>query len=848
MIAARTLSVVVLLAASSILTAAPQVGIANGPVTDFGAFAERERTCDLLHLRVELDLDIPNEKFRGTAALRLTALRTVVESVELDAVDMQIQQVSVFGNRAKHEHRAGKLRVELPKAMKAGESFEVVVEYAGEKPSRGLYFVHADPDDPSRVDQAWTQGQEEDNRCWTPLYDSPNERASWEISLAVDSGFTAVSNGVLTSTKDLGNGRKRFHWKMEQPNAPYLMAFAVGPWEKYGDKLRDIPVDYYVAKGVGEERARRSFGDTPDILAFFEKITRTEYPWPQYAQVAVTDFVAGGMENVSCTIQSDRTLHDAAEHLERSSRSLVAHEAAHQWFGDLVTCRTWKDLWLNEGFATYYEALHSEHVFGVDEFRMEMRGNQLSWQRSEGDNPRPMVADFYSRVDDRANHFVYVKGSSVLHMLRFVLGDEAYERSIAHYLAKHRMGLVESHDLEIAIAEATGLRLEWFFEQWVKLAGWPKFEVTFEWNDEHDQASLIVKQTQKAEGLVPVFRTPVDLEFVVDGRSEMRRVFLSEREHRFEFAFAQRPTRVRFDKGGWIAKELKFEKSLEEWVDIATNDDDVIGRMEATLALKDFSDPRATEALVLRLRAPEEHRDVKRAAADALAARGGEAATSALLAALEDGDARVRREVAGFTAKLPKHEGIAARLRILVRTDPAYGPRTNALETLSKWKDPEVASLAKELLGTPSEDGRLALAGADAVFDVDPAAARSWWLATAATGVPLELRSGALRALGRAKLEGDDRRAGLDLALVTLEKAKSSGLRRAAIDALSGIGAEEALAPLDALASTTGSERMKRQAENAAKSIREKLAKENENAKLRRELEELKARVERVEK
>jgi aminopeptidase N len=825
--------------------AAPQVGIEKGPIPDFGASAERERAFDLEHLRIELDLDIPNERFKGVVAEKLIPLRAALESVELDAVDMRIDNVTVSGGKCRYEHGGGKLRIDLPRIFKVGESVEVVIEYSGENPKRGLYFVHADPSDPSRVDQAWTQGQAEDNRCWVPIYDSPNERTSFEITLTVDAPLDAVSNGVLVSTKDVGNGRRRFHWKMEQPNAPYLMAFAVGPWEKYSDRLRDIPVDYYVAKGVGEERARRSFGDTPAMLEFFEKITSTPYPWPQYAQVAVTDFVAGGMENVSCTIQSDRTLHDAAEHLERDSRGLVAHEAAHQWFGDLVTCRTWKDLWLNEGFATYYEALHAEHVYGADEFRMEMRGNQLSWQRSEGTTPRPMVADFYSRVDERANHFVYVKGSSVLHMLRFVLGDDAYQRSIAHYLTKHRMGLVESHDLEIAIAEATGKRLEWFFEQWVKLAGWPKFEVKWEWDDEHKQGGLVVKQTQEVKGLVPLFRTPVDVEFVVDGRSDVRRIFISETEQRFDFKLSHRPTRVRFDKGGWIAKELKFEKSLEEWIDIASNDDDVIGRMEAVIALKEMKDAAATACLAARLAAPKEHREVKRAAAEALAERGGDVARAALIAGLDDADARVRREAARFLAKLKPDADAAAKLRTVVASDPAYGPRENALGTLREWKDGEVAALAKTLLQTPSEDGRLALAGVDALLEVDRASAIPYLMETAAKGVPIELRHGALRALGRAKLEGEARTAAIDLALATLESG-SSRTQRAAIDALSALGAEAALPKLDALAKDSASDRLKQQAEGAAKSIRDKLAKESEAAKLRREVDELKARLDKV--
>ncbi len=821
-----------------------QVGIVNEPSPDFGKTAEWERACDLQHVAVDLDLDIEKETFKGIVAEKMSPLREGVEEIELDADGMRITKVEIHGQPVRYDHKQGKLRISLPKIYRVGESFEVTIEYEGDHPPKGLFFVHADPSDEKKTNQAWTQGEDEDNHYWVPIWDHPNDRTSWEISLTVDPSLTAVSNGVLLDTKDV-NGKKRFHWKMEQPNVTYLMAFAVGPWEHYTDSLHGILVDYYVNKGVGEETCRRSFGETPEILAFFEKETGVEYPWPKYSQVAVEDFVVGGMENVSCTLQTDRTLHDATQHLETESRSLVAHEAAHQWFGDLQTCRTWKDLWLNEGFAQYYEALYMEYKLGQDEFRLEMRGNQSNYQRSEGDKPRPMVADFFSRSDDQWNHFVYVKGASVLHMLRFVLGDDGYRRSISHYLKTHRDGLVDSHDLQIAIADATGKNLEWFFEQWVYLCGWPKFEVTFDYDAEHKSGALSVKQTQKTGPLVPVFRTPVDVEFVVDGHSEIHRIFISEREQRFDFALSKRPSRVRFDKGGWICKELKFDKSVDELVDIALNDDDAVGRIEAVIALQDSKDPKA-EACLVKVLASKDHRSIKNEAIAGLAKKKSDNARAALLAALDDADARVRREAASRLGEFPADAATNERLRKVVASDPAYNPRGNALRSLAKLKDKSAFPLAEQLLGTPSAGGTLASAGLDAMIQLDPSKAAARTLELAANGMPVELRQDAIRALGRLKLEGEDRKKAIDIAMAAFDQ-KSGRMKRAAIDAFSGLGATEALEKLDALVASSSSEFQKRGAENAAKAIREKAGKDDGSSKLKKEIEELKARLEKLE-
>lgn len=826
-----------------------QVGIVGGPDPDFGAAAERERSFDLQHLVIDLTLDIPAEKFSGRVNQKLVPMRRDLREIEVDADGYTVQRCTIDGKDARFSTQDGKLMVGLDVVRNVGQAIDLMVEYAGEHPKRGLYFIHPDPDDPSKTNQAWTQGQEEDNHAWVPLYDNPNERTSWEVKLTVEETLTAVSNGVLVATTSPSAGKKTFHYKMEQPNSTYLIAFAVGPWEHYVDKLRDIPVEYFVNAGVGEATCRRSFGETPEILAFFERVTGVQYPWPKYAQVAVTDFVAGGMENVSCTLQSDSTLHDAAAHLERDSRGLVAHEAAHQWFGDLVTCRSWKDLWLNEGFATYYEALFTEEKEGVDAFRLEMRGNQESYKRSEGDKPRPMVADFYSRVDDRANHYVYVKGSSVLHMLRFILGDEAYNRSIKNYLEKHRMGLVESRDLQVAISETTGKSLEWFFEQWVYLGGYPKFEVSFDYDAENGQGSLKVKQTQKAEGIVPVFRTPVDIELVVGGKSEIHRIFISEREQSFQFKTPSRPERVRFDKGGYIIKDLKFEKSVEEWVDIALNDDDVIGRLEATMALAaHVEDPRVEKCLADVL-ASKDQRQVKTEAARALAKRkSSPVAQQALLAALKDSDARVRREIVPLVVDLELADQASwlTALRAIAKEDPAYGPRGNALRALGKLKDAEAFALAEAALTTKSDRGELARAGLDAMLAIDKGKAKPRVMEIAKTGVPTELKQSALRALGSLGLEGEERTAAIALLLTGLE-AKTSRARSAAIEGLERIGATESIEKLEALAKESTSEFGRNRLENAIKSLREKSAKGGSEDPLKAKVEALEKRVKELE-
>lgn len=833
----RLAPLVVSLALAFAPSAAGQ-GFADAPNPDFGSSAEREREYDLEHAVIDVTLDLQARTIDGKVTHRLRTL-SARDELSLDSEGLTIGYASVGGEKVPFRQDGRFLRLALPDAVPAGTTLSVEVGFQG-SPSVGLYWVGPEAGYPDKPYQCWTQGQDEDNHYWVPIYDDPNDKATWETFLTVREGLTAVSNGVFVSSDSRRAGWKTFHHHMRKPNSTYLIAFAVGPWERYADTWRNKQVEYFVSKGCGEERARRSFGETPQMLEVFSEKFGVEYPWTKYAQVAVAQFVVGGMENVSCTLQTDRTLHDATAALERDSVGLVSHEAAHQWFGDLVTCRTWADLWLNEGFATYCEAIYLEETRGVDDLRLDMWGNQRGWMRRDGDSPRSMVVDFFSRPDGRRSNNVYTKGSSVLHMLRFVLGDDAFFASVEHYLEKHRYGSVTTHDFQVAIADVTGRNLEWFFEQWVRLAGHPVFQVSFDYDSGTRQGTMKVAQTQKTGGLVPVFRTPVDVEFVVNGEPDVRRIFVTEKEQAFSFALDGRPSRVRFDKGGWISKELEFERPTSQWIEMAEEDDDAVGRLQAVIALAEIDDPRATAALGRVLLSKDHHR-IRTEAASALGERKGPEARKALLTALEDREARVRKRAVQALGAFEGDEDVHQRLIEVLASDEAYGPRAAAVGALARSKAERAFEAAELGLIIPSERDEISSAALGAMITADPTRAAPYVVSAATYGGVIDLRQSALRSFRRVtkELEGEEYERAVDTALGGLKDLWSRPRSRA-ISALSALNAREALDELDHLAKHDPNRRVRAAATRAAQSIRE--------SKKPDPVEALKRRLERLEK
>jgi len=408
------------------------------------------------HLLLELWFDWKERKVFGTATHTLKAINDGLERIVLDAVDMKIKDVVSNKRRLRFEYDGRFVTIALPKRLKEDGEVTLAISYEA-SPRNGLFFVVPDKKYPKKPYQIWSQGEMEDNRHWFPAYDYPNARVTSEAVLHVDERYTALSNGGLIDVKHDKKARtKTFHWKQAIPHVNYLISIAIGEFDMKEEDCDGVPLQYYVPKGEGSS-IPFSFRCTPSVMRFFNKVIGVKFPYEKYAQVVVDEFTFGGMENTTLTLLFRATVHDENALPDLRVDSLIAHEMAHQWFGDLLTMKSWAHLWLNEGFATYFQPLWYEHEYGKEEFQYAMRGHALMYFSEASERyTRPIVTTKYSEPEDMFDGHSYQKGACVLHMMRYVLGDEQFFKSLRHYVKSHSQGAVETTDLKESIEEATG--------------------------------------------------------------------------------------------------------------------------------------------------------------------------------------------------------------------------------------------------------------------------------------------------------------------------------------------------------------------------------------------------------
>ncbi|MBI3819380.1 MAG: HEAT repeat domain-containing protein [Planctomycetes bacterium] len=810
----------------------PASAPATLPAIDSGAAAWVDRVYDLKHLDFDLWFDLEKRTVRGTVAQTLAPICNGVKELPFDAEEMRILRATVDGGEVSLRTTDKKVYLQLREPAKAGADLKVTLQYEA-WPTTGLHWGAPEPGYESKWYQCYSQGEGEDNHHWIPLHDYPNDRATWDCTLHVANGYVAVANGAASPPVDDPGGKTRaFHYSLEQPNVTYLISVAIGPWERFEDRWNDVAVEYYVARGVGEERARRSFGKTPAMIDFFSSWTGVPYPYVKYSQTAVEEFVVGGMENVSATTQTDTTLHDARSHLERDSDGLVAHELVHQWWGDLLTCNGWRHLWLNEGFATYFTALWFEHEKGLDGYRLYMDGQRSGFLAADPvDAPRPMVTSPWARRGDGANAHVYTKGSSVLHMLRFVVGDELFQKSLSAYAKKHALQLVETRDLERVVADVTGRGLEWFWQEWVYMQGAPALEISQSYDSEKKMSEIVVKQTQKISATTPIFKMPVDVLLgYADGRTDLRRVWIDAAENKFNFSVPERPAFINFDEGSWLTARVTFEKPVAELAAQAELDPDVVARRRACqqigtkLASADEATaPLAVAALVKKLKS-KDHYEVAAAAAAALKNKDSKESREALTAALKATEPSVRRSAADSLGGIVKDKDITIceELKRVAVSDRAYGVQSAATRALTTILGAESFDFAKEMTQFASERDAVRIAALDCLQQLDPARALPALLEAAKAGNSYELRSSVLSTLSSlqrdekrgAKLTAADRES---ILAATREAAKSNyyRLRTSAIAWLGRFDVSSTGADLDRIIKEARDARDKRAAEGA---------------------------------
>ena len=755
------------------------------------------RDYHLQNVRVSLHFDLEQRKVMGEVTHTLSTLRDGLTYLDFDCAEITVSSARVNGKDAAFDLRDDKLRVRLAQPAKSGEKFEVELKYEG-KPTSGLYFILPDKDDPDRAKEIWTQGEAEDTHHYIPIYDYPNDRTTSEMILTVPGDWLTVSNGRLLSVQDAPNGQKTWTWRQSLPISTYLISFVAGEYKEKKDTWHNIPVTYNVPRGM-DDTIDPTFRHTKEMLDFFSDRFGVPYPWDQYAQTAVHDFVASGMENVSATTLAARDIVHAELASERpeAADGLISHEMTHQWFGDLVTCKDWTNTWLNEGFATFGATLWEEHYYGVDASGYRYWREQNTWMQSRELYPIPIVTrDINDSVEYVGN--VYDKAGWVIHMLREQLGDEPFFRALKHYLEANRLQNVVSADLAKAVEESSGTNVDQFFDQWIYGAGAPRFVVRSAYDDAGMKVSLSVKQTQKVEGHVGLFRVPIEVSIATSSGEKLFPIEVSKADETFSFPVDGPPLMVLFDKGDKILKSVDFQKSPEDWIRQLRTAPDVPDRADAAFALGNLRENEAAANALGDAALHDKFWGVREEALRALGRMNSSPARKQVLAALSNDQPWVRAVAVEQMGKYHGDEEIAKRLQNIYKDDKAYSVRSAALQSLALDKAPNAEPILEKALTISSPDDVLRHAALRAMGSLGDSSVVSALLEWSSPGKASALRGIAIGSLGRVDLKNHD----ITARLISYLNESSFDIRYASIFALGHRGDPTAIEPLEALLKT----------------------------------------------
>ncbi|GAX43268.1 peptidase M1 membrane alanine aminopeptidase [Tolypothrix sp. NIES-4075] len=867
-----------------------------------------DRPGQVEHIYLDLSLDIPNQSYHGTCRIRLLPIRNGVDRLTLDAVNLNIKSVEVNEVSSKFDCDGEQLFIQLPQPTQVGVKLLMAIAYSVEKPQRGIYFIQPDKHYPDKPIQVWTQGEDEDSRFWFPCFDYPGQLSSSEIKVRVPKQFVAISNGELIDTTEDGDD-KIYHWLQQQVHPTYLMTLAVGNFAAIRDEWQGKPVTYYVEKGR-ESDAKRSMGKTPRMIEFLSEKYGYPYAFPNYDQVCVDDFIFGGMENTSTTLLTDRCLLDERAALDnRNSESLVVHELAHQWFGDLVVIKHWSHAWVKEGMASYSEVMWTEHEYGDQEaayYRLLEARSYLAEDASR--YRRPMVTHVYREAIELYDRHIYEKGSCVYHMIRAELGEELFWQAIGTFVRDNAHKTVETIDLLRAIEKATGRNLTFLFDQYVYRGGHPDFKVAYSWDQDAKLAKVTVTQNQvttdNANNLFdlkipigfgytqqptppltlrvrqspqrgePAHGEPALREgFPPQATGEPRRgaglttftVRVNEREQSFYFPLTEKPNFISFDVGNNYLKTVSLEYPVAELKAQMEFDPNPISRIYAAEALAKKGGLEAVNALSAALQ-NDTFWGVRVEVAKQLANIKLDQAFDKLVVGLKDTSSFVRRSVAEALGTIKTNESYKALKPLLQDGDPSYYVEAMAARSIGaiasanlddKPREEKVLKLLKSVLTEKAGWNEVVRSGAIAgLAELKTSeAALNLILEYTKIGIPQPLRLSAIRALG--KISVGQTPANLEAILNRLAMlAKESFFltQVAVVVALGQMQTPKAISILRSLADQTADGRVRRFAEEEITKVSLHVGTEGTLRQLREELDqvkqqnqELKSRLENLE-
>ena len=569
---------------------------------------------DLIHTKLDVRFDYKKRYLYGKEWVTLKPHFYPTDSLRLDAKGMDLNNISVVKDgkniplKFKYDDSLT-VAIKLDKVYQNNESYTIYIDYTS-KPNelhvkgsaaindaKGLYFINPDGTEKDKPTQIWTQGETESSSAWFPTIDKSEQKTTDEISMTVPAKYVTLSNGRLASQKTNADGTRTDTWKQELPHSPYLFMMAVGDFKIYHDKWRDKEVNYYLEPKYAPY-AKEIFGMTPELIEFYSKTLGVDFPWYKYSQIVVRDYVSGAMENTSATLHGEYVQETPRELIDANydaGRSTIAHELFHQWFGDLVTCESWSNLTVNESFADFSEMLWAEHKYGKDEADSHSYDAMENYLNSPDAKTKNLVRFHYDDKEDVFDVVTYQKGGRILNMLRNYLGDAAFFKGLNIYLKTNQFKTGEAQQLRLALEEASGLDLNWYFNQWYYGAGNPDLKISYKWDEANKTETVYLAQAQDGQ----IFKLPMAIDIYAGGKKERHKVWMNDKADTLTFAVASKPDLVNVDGDKVLLATKADDKTLDEFVFQYFNAPLYLDRLEAINAAVGHQTDKAAQKVMI---------------------------------------------------------------------------------------------------------------------------------------------------------------------------------------------------------------------------------------------------------
>jgi aminopeptidase N len=591
-----------LLALSSIvfcpkdLSASPSHSAATQPYEKASLAAYKPAATkhfDLIHTKLEVTVDWKTQQLHGTATLHIKPHFYPQHTLALDAGNLLIHHVSLLQETDKqslaYTHQHNTLHITLDTSYTKEDILMVEISYSTKPYSptvenkfkmgnqQGLYFINPTASNKYKPQQLWTQGQPNTSACWFPTLDSPNQRCTQETYITVEDKFKTLSNGLLVYSTLHDEQTRTDYWRLDIPHAPYLFMIAVGELAEIQDEWNDLPVCYYMEPAYAHQ-AKEIFGNTPEMLSFFSEQFDYPYPWPSYKQIVVRDYIADAMENTTAVLFSESMQGDERTLLDKiDPEEIIAHELAHHWFGNLVTCESWSQLLLNEALATWgshqwydykYGPLEKQRLMAksIDRYLQEAQHKKVALIRNQYQNPLELF-----------DHHTYQKGCLVLHMLQNYLGSEAFLQAASEYLKRHAFSATDIHQLRKCFEEVSGQDLNWFFNQWFFASGHPILRLEHTYAKGH----LYLKIWQKQTAPTPIYHLPLMLHLWLDNTKESHAITIDKPYQELHFILPKQPKAIYLDRNYLLAGEIEQPQSTNAWWHLYRHETDFFGKYQA---------------------------------------------------------------------------------------------------------------------------------------------------------------------------------------------------------------------------------------------------------------------------